>query len=369
MRTNLLRRRYVCLLLISIALGGLTFPAMAQDLPSYMAPIAGRTNSNAATIATNDLLALNARMFDLYENSGKLFRQNLMTKHPIILGLFSGAGGRFVLYRPGMPPLEAPPVPISYQLMKSVGHSTMALAEVVMPYLDNPSDTSWRASLLSYRSQMQSALDGLNAADLLGEWQENSRVILQNNIAFMDECAKAGVITHTAFENFAKKQAPLLKKNIAWAAQTQVAHWMDVIGDWKKQLGSAWDETYAASNTIYVARQNNILFSVLAQFFGPDAINSRLMLIETISFTTTTDEMLESLTRIIADRSVGGAFFGNYYLMDYELMGGDARQAIIDESKKRGMTAFLPPAVAFGSHQWPTLITPGSGPASLADIK
>ena len=29
----------------------------------------------------------------------------------------------------------------------------------------------------------------------------------------------------------------------------------------------------------------------------------------------------------------GGAFFGNYYLMDYELMGGDGRQAIIDESK------------------------------------
>jgi len=31
--------------------------------------------------------------------------------------------------------------------------------------------------------------------------------------------------------------------------------------------------------------------------------------------------------------------------MDYELMGGDARQAIIYESKKRGKTPFLPPAV------------------------
>ena len=30
--------------------------------------------------------------------------------------------------------------------------------------------------------------------------------------------------------------------------------------------------------------------------------------------------MLESLTRIIADRSVGALFFGNYHLMDYELM-------------------------------------------------
>jgi hypothetical protein len=83
---------------------------------------------------------------------------------------------------------------------------------------------------------------------------------------------------------------------------------------------------------------------------------------------TTPDDMLESLTRIIADRSVGAAFFGSYHLMDYELMGGDARQAINDDSAKRGMTAFLPPVVPFGSHQWPTLITPGSGPGSLADL-
>jgi hypothetical protein len=65
------------------------------------------------------------------------------------------------------------------------------------------------------------------------------------------------------------------------------------------------------------------------------------------------------------DVDFGAAFFGNYYLMDYELMGGDGRAAIIDETKKRSMTSFLPPAVAFGSHQWPALITPGSGPASL----
>jgi len=70
-------------------------------------------------------------------------------------------------------------------------------------------------------------------------------------------------------------------------AETQVDHWMGVIAGWKKMLGSDWDKTYAASNTIYVTRQNNILFSVLAQFIGPDAINSRLMLFETISFTTT----------------------------------------------------------------------------------
>jgi hypothetical protein len=143
---------------------------------------------------------------------------------------------------------------------------------------------------------------------------------------------------------------------------------MDVVAGWKKALGPDWEKTYAASNTIYVARQNNVIFSVLAQYFGPEAINDRLMLIETISFTTTPDDMLDSMTRIIADRSVGAVFFGNYHLMDYELMGGDARQAIIAEDAKRAITPVLPPLVPFGSHQWPMLITRGAGAGSLAQL-
>jgi len=45
---------------------------------------------------------------------------------------------------------------VVYQLLKSVGHSTMALAEVVGPYVDNADDKSWRGSMLAYRSRMQS---------------------------------------------------------------------------------------------------------------------------------------------------------------------------------------------------------------------
>jgi hypothetical protein len=341
----------------------------AQTLPAYMGPISGTVTATQAETATKDMLALNTGMFELYGDAGKIFQANILTKHPVILGLFSGAGGRFTLYRPGQPPLEAPQVPIVYQLLKSVGHSTMALAEVVGPYLENPANKSWRGSMLAYRSRMQSALDGLDATPIQADWRDNNRTILQNNIAFMDDCVAKGVISVAALESFGKKQAPYLAKNVAWAAQTQVHHWMDVLADWKKMLGADWDKTYAASNTIYVARQNNVLFSVLAQFFPPEAINDRLLLIETVSFTTTQADMLESLTRIIADRSVGSLFFGNYHLMDYELMGGDARAAIISETGKRGMTPFLPPAVPFGSHQWPSLITPGPGPASIADLK
>ena len=352
-------------LLATVGLGSL---GHAADLPDYMQPIAGVVTVSPTEVANDNLLALNRSMFQLYDETGKLLQRNILAQHPVILGLFSGAGGRFILYRPGMAPLEAPPVPIVYQLLKSVGHSTMAVSEVVAPYIDNPANQAWLASLLAYHSQMQSALDTLDRAELPPDWRAVPRTILQNNVAFMDNCAKKGAITMADIQDFAKRQGPSLKKVIAWAAQTQVAHWMTVIGDWKKMLGADWEKTYAASNTIYVARQNNILFSVLAQYFGADAINDRLLLIETISFTTTPADMLEALTRIVADRSVGAIFFGNYKLMDYELMGGDARTAIIVETAKRGLTPVLPPAVPFGSHQWPALITAGSGPTSLADL-
>jgi hypothetical protein len=358
---------YPCLAL-AILLAGSSAVCNAQTLPEYMAPIAGKTAATPADIATKDMLALNTGMFELYGDASKIFQKNILSKHPVILGLFSGAGGKLILYRPGMPPVEAPQVPVVYQLLKSVGHSTMALAEVVGPYVDNAEDKSWRGSMLAYRSRMQSALDGLDATPMEPAWRDNNRTILHNNLAFMDECVAKGVIPFATLEAFGKKQAPYLAKNVTWAAQTQVGHWMTVLTDWKTQIGADWDKTYAASNTIYVARQNNVLFSVLAQFFGPDAINSRLLLIETVSFTTTPSDMLESLTRIIADRSVGSLFFGNYHLMDYELMGGDARVAISAETAKRGMTAFLPPVVPFGSKQWPTLITAGPGPASIADL-
>jgi hypothetical protein len=360
---------YPCVAVAAMLISASGLAAKAQSLPSYMAPISGLTTATPADTATKDMLALNTGMFELYGDASKIFQANILAKHPVILGLFSGAGGRFTLYRPGMAPIDAPPVPVVYQLLKSVGHSTMALAEVIGPYLDNPDNKSWRGSMLAYRSRMRSALDGLDATPMQAEWRGNNRTILQNNIAFMDDCVAKGVITFSSLEAFSKKQAPYLANDVTWAAQTQVNHWMTVLAGWKTMLGADWDKTYAASNTIYVARQNNVLFSVLAQFFGPEAINDRLLLIETVSFTTTQADMLDSLTRIIADRSVGSLFFGNYHLMDYELMGGDARTAITAESAKRGMTPFLPPVVPFGSHQWPTLVTAGPGPASIADLQ
>jgi hypothetical protein len=119
--------------LSSVALMLSTAAASAQTLPPEVAKILAPLSTSPADIAKKDVLALNNAMFELYDRSAQIFKANLLAAHPIILALFSGAGGRFILYRPGQPPIDAPPVPPVYQLLKSVGHSTMALAEVVLP--------------------------------------------------------------------------------------------------------------------------------------------------------------------------------------------------------------------------------------------
>lgn len=357
-------------LAVAAALAATPLPgALAAEPPAYLKPISGPPQPlSAQDLATRNVLQLNTTMFSLYENAGAAFRRNILANHPVILALFSGAGGRMILYRPGLPPLEAPSVPKAYQVMKSLGHSAMAISEVVLPYVDTPADTSWVAPMRAYLSEMKSALETIGAAEMPDAWRANSRAILENNIAFMEDSLAKGVVTLDAVQAYAKTQAPVLRNAIAWAAQTQVKHWMGVLDGWKKELGGSFDQAFGASNTIYVARQNNVLYSVLAQYFGEKAINDRLFLIETVSFTTTPEDMLTAVVRIISDRSVGGLFFNNDRLMDYELMGGDARKAIIAEMKARGQDPFLPPQVPFGSKQWPALISGGSGAASLDDL-
>ena len=165
----------------------------------------------------------------------------------------------------------------------------------------------------------------------------------------------------------------------------QASHWMKVMADWKALIGKDWNKTFGATNTLYVTRANNILFTIMAQFFGRESFNDRLMLFETTNFTTTPDQMIDELARIVSDRALGRMFFNNYYLMDVELVSNEIERparaphkgftvsssfTVIDEEcRKLGLTPLLPPLAPFHSQQWPwrTDATQGSGPKSLRE--
>src|SRR5262249_7773489 len=184
------------------------------------------------------------------------------------------------------------------ELAKSVSHSPMAIYQIVSPFLKDPTaDGSWKGPMRTFRAQNQTALDGIDALDLSKEGKDALPGILKRNIAFMDRCLEKGTYSFTELEEFSRGQKPFLEVSTWISGNAQVTHWMKVLDDWKKMLGKDWDKLYAATNTLYVTRQNNILFTVLVQYMGKGAINERLLLLETPEFTTTPEKMLDALPR------------------------------------------------------------------------
>jgi hypothetical protein len=361
----------LCAALFTLA--GLSASPAADAVPSFLDEVV----LNSAPPPTKDQLAaravyqLNNSMFNIYDNSLAIYQKNIRARVPLIMALFSGKGGRFILYRPGQEPLEAPSVPPIYQAAKSVGHCAMATYACVAPYIaDSKADPSWIPLMKSYRLEIEMAREALANLDVTPEEQALLQDTLGKVLAFMDACLKNGEYTYADVESYASGVEPNIEKLVAIASGAQVGHWFKVLEEWKKLLGDDWDRTYALSNSIYVARQNNILFSVLVQFFGQEAVNNRLLLLETTDFQTTPDDMLTAFARILSDRALGKVFFNNDRLMDYELLGFGGRAAIEKEMAARGQKANLPPLVPFNSTAWPWKTDPstGSGPASFDDL-
>jgi len=383
-------------LLVASSLLAFQTSAFSEDLPPFLqSVIAPVPPTTPAAVAAQNAINLDNSMQDIYANALAVYQQNFLNTSPIILALFTNTGGNFILYRPGKDPLTAPQVPIAYQVVKGVSHSAMAVYQIIAPFILEPSNPSWRAPMRIWRESQKVTLDSADALDLPADIKANVKELLSRNIAFMDECLKSGTFTLQGIEDYATGLAPFIQKSVEFAARLQVGHWMGVMAEWKKLLGNDWEKTYGVTNTLYVTRTNNIFFTIMAQFFGKEAINSRLILLETTEFTTEPTTMLNLLSRIVADRALGKVFFKNYYLMDVELVSTGSRDAIASteanqlkipasagaytvfsgrkaietEAKKLGFTPLMPPLAPFHSQEWPwrTSQKDGKGPDSLEE--
>lgn len=361
--------------------------ADAQEVPGFMDVVAGAPARvpaadvigldaavgdglvhREATPAEKKLIELNNVMFGIYESNLAKYIRNLREQNPIIIGLFNGDGGSMILYPPGKAPVVAPLVPPVYRLVKSVSHSSMAIFQLVATSVRDPAgDTSWRAPATAYRAKLREALDSLDAISLSSEQRSVLGDLITRNIAFLDACLTKGTLAYPDLEAFARGLRPLIGKTTEIAGLAQVQHWTGVLKDWRKMLGPDWERTYAVTNTLYVTRRNNILFTLLAQQMGREAINTRLLLLETSAFTTKPQQMLELLARIVADRALGKVFFNDYYLMDSELLTDGTRKAMADVAAQAGEEAMLPPLAPFLTNAWPwqTGSENGRGPSQI----
>ncbi|WP_239131825.1 hypothetical protein [Streptomyces griseus] len=295
-------------------------------------------------------------MSRIYADARPGHSENLLARFPVVLALFNGAGGRMLLCCPGLPAEEAPPVPAVYQYLKALAHSTVAMHEIALCADADP------AALAGFADTVEQGLTTLPDLALDPETARAATAVLVAVRAFLSTPRTPGSATTEELEDFGRSCAPHVVVLMEKAAAVQVNHWMSVLDQWHLLLGpSGFDSVHAAVNTLYVTRRKNILFTVLAQYLGQRAIGDRLLLFETPEFTTTPEQMLDLMTRVVADRNLGRAFFGHGQVMDVEILGDAAVHAIRTRMLQRARTPVLPALAPYDSHQWPWPTDPSSG--------
>ena len=262
----------------------------------------------------------------MQENYAKTQHEVGQMQSPVILAMFNGNGGKYILRRDGKQ-VAVEPVPAIYEQIKSVSHTLVGIFEIVSPYFSYPESGNWRAALTEYNEHMKDALATLSNAGMPSEFESNCREILEGGIAFMDKALKTGHFSAESYSTYAKALLPTVMKNVTLAGKLQVDHFEAVVKQWRKEMGEEeWSRLYCVVNSAWAMRRQNVHFQIMAQMMGQDTVNDRLIMAEAMN-DVTEDDMLMLLGRIVNDRVLSILVFDNTYRMDVELMGESARAA------------------------------------------
>jgi hypothetical protein len=333
--------------------------------------IAMVASSDTAPISQNakNILELNTTAFDNYRPARAKFETELLKTTPIIV---SNELGPMTLYRPGKAPLMAPPPPLEFQLTHSIAHTILTVYLISSPYLNTSQiNKTWVPKFQQFQKQIKDAMSSVDNLKLKDDDRLAYLSLLTKVNSYLSLCLKRQYIAMTDFNSFMLQSRVDLAKLIKIGDTYLLVPYMQIVSQWKKILGSDWDKTYAIVTAGYQFRQNSMMFSILAEFMGKNAINHRLFL-----FGTTSDdspkysELIDNLSRILIDRQIGQAALGDYYLMDSGLIYDAGMKVISENLKQYNLPNILPDFEPFNSTDWPWRHNPnsGSGPATIDDI-
>jgi len=219
-------------------------------------------------------------------------------------------------------------VPAIYQKVKSVSHTLLGIFAIVSPYFDYSESGKWRSDASAFNQSMTEALATLDQVAMPAEVEEDCRLILEGGIAFLDKILKQGTCTANEYSTYARSLLPHVNKNIMLAGKLQVDHFESVVKRWRKEMGEEeWSRLYTVVNTAWSMRRENVHFQIMAQMMGRDAVNTRLIMAESVN-DVTEDDLLSLLGRIVNDRALSILVFDDTYRMDVELMGEAASAAV-----------------------------------------
>jgi hypothetical protein len=297
---------------------------------------AGNANQNeiASNAAVNNIMAIAPEMFTTLKEQQDFYQQALLAKHPIIVALFNPEGGQFILYQPNQAPQVAAPFPEgqNFAIAAAIQHTVMGVYEVGMQGLIDK-NIDWQNKLRSVQAKIETANNGIASLPISPAEKQLCQTILNQSDAFITKTLKENTLSQSSLDNYAQSLKPSFEKLTKIVATYQVTHWMQVVAQWKKELGSNWQNTYAVVMYIQVPPSSNTFLNVLTSYMNKDALNQHLFSFSSDSYTPTAEQALSLLAKAKPDKTLAKTVYGQYYWSYTGIQGATARGIVNEQSK------------------------------------
>lgn len=248
---------------------------------------------------------------------------------PTIIVQFSPDGGIYTLRR-NQQNTTVHPVPELYAILRSISHTSVGLFEIVYPAFSKKAQKTWLSKLNEYNKELKLALKAIDVINIPIQAKKTSREILMAGIYFSNKVLKNSVVTQQDFIAYSTPIRSAINYQVQLASKIQVDSIEALLQKWQKEMGKEeWKRLYAVVNYTWGLRRENVHFQILAQQMGREAVNDRLVLVESIELASV-DQLLMQLGFVINNRNLAMSVFGskNKFKMDVELMGAGARKEI-----------------------------------------
>lgn len=198
---------------------------------------------------------------------------------PVLVVQFDGVGGTFHL-RDGGRVSRIQPVPVGYDLSKSVAHVPLDLYVIVAPYLAAPASGAWQGALATSGERIRTALDRLDGADLSASARADARMVLEASLGFVEEALARGDFSEEDYQSYSRAIFEAVGRLRAYATEIQIEAVVGLLGGWRDEMGAErWRELSAVVIAPFTLSRENAVAQTLRRMMDPERVERRLIVI------------------------------------------------------------------------------------------
>lgn len=245
--------------------------ATAQELRPIVA-VAG----DATAQANDSLRALNDGMRANYAATLERVSNRI---DPVLVVQFDGVGGTFNL-RDGGRMTRVQPVPVGYDLSKSVAHVPLDLYVIVAPYLEAPAGGAWQGALAASGERIRAALALLEDSELTASARGDARTVLEASLAFVEEALARGDFSEEGYKAYSRAVFEAVGRLRAYATEIQIEAVVGLLERWRDEMGpERWRELSAVVIAPFTLSGENAVAQILRRMMDPERVERRLIVI------------------------------------------------------------------------------------------